>query len=197
MRLAASTQPDSPRGRTAMRNLILTLALSGLLLPCRGFGEEDVFAPRKTSTRRQAVVLSALFPGLGQLSSGRKVTGTILLVAEIGSLATALTANENYNTRLDNFERLKSEYEQMAAGNSRHDLAEQQWQEVSAEADDLNNLHNIRRTYTAAAVGIYVYNLVDILLLNPPEAGSDKPWGLRAVPALGEGPARLMVTGRF
>ena len=180
-----------------MRNLILTLALSGILLPCRAHGEEDIFAARKTATRREALILSALFPGLGQLSTGRKVTGTILLVAEIGSLATALTANENYNTRLDNFERLKSEYEQMAAGNSRHDLAEQRWQELSAEADDLDGLHNIRRAYTAAAVGIYVYNLVNILLLNPPEAGSAQAWSLRAVPGLGEGPARLMVTGSF
>ena len=180
-----------------MRNLILTLVLSGILLPCGVFAEEEVFAARKSATRKEAVILSALFPGLGQLSTGRKVTGTILLVAEIGSLATALTANENYNTRLDNFERLKSEYEQMAAGNTRHDLAEQRWQELRAEADDLDGLHNLRRAYTAAAVGIYVFNLVDILLLNPPEAGSDKSWSLRASPGLGESPPRLMVTGSF
>ena len=181
-----------------MRNLILTLALSGiLLLPCRSFAEEDVFATRKAASRKEAVILSALFPGLGQLSTGRKVTGTILLVAEIGSLATALTANENYNTRLDNYERLKLEYELMAAGNSRHDLAEQRWRELSAEAEDLDGLHNIRRAYTAAAAGIYVYNLVDILLLNRPEPGADRSWSLRAVPGLGEGPARLMVTGSF
>lgn len=181
-----------------MRNLILTLALSGiLLLPCGARAEEDVFAARKTASRKEAVILSALFPGLGQLSSGRKVTGTILLVSEIGSLATVLTANENYNTRLDNFERLKSEYEQMAAGNSRHDLAEQRWQELTSEADDLDGLHNLRRAYTAAAVGIYVYNLVDILLLNPPETAAARSWSLRAVPGLGEGPARLMVAGSF
>ena len=180
-----------------MRKFTLTLALLSIVLSSRVHGEDDVFATRKIASKKETVILSALFPGLGQLSAGRKVTGTIMLISEIGSLATALTANENYKTRLDNFERRKSEYEQMAAGNSQHDLAQQKWDELRKDTDDLDDLHLIRRAFAAAAVGVYVYSLVDILIADPPQPSSATGWGMRIVPGVKDVPARLMVTGSF
>ena len=180
-----------------MRNINLALTLLSIVLPCCVHAEDDVFATRKIASKKEAVILSALFPGLGQLSAGRQVVGTILLISEIGSLATALTANENYKTRLDNFERIKSEYEQMAAGNSERDLAQQKWDELRKDADDLDDLHRLRRAFTAAAVGVYIYSLADILLGDAPEASSASAWDLKIVPGLGNEPARLMVTGSF
>ncbi|MBT7595963.1 MAG: hypothetical protein HN559_13710, partial [Gemmatimonadetes bacterium] len=120
--------------------------------------EEGVFAERQIASRKQAVLLSALFPGMGQLSKGRKMTGSILVLAELSSLATALTANENYRTRLDNFRRQKSEYEEMAAGDSQFDAADARWQQLQKDAESLDRLGLTRRVFTAAALGIYAYS---------------------------------------
>ena len=190
--------PRSARKSTPqMRNFVLTVALLGVVVPCGVHAEDDAFASRKISSKRQASLLSALFPGLGQLSTGQKISGTILVVSEIGALATALTANENYKTRLDNFDRLKSEYQVMAAGNSQHDLATERWQELNREADDLDSMHLTRRAFAAAAVGVYVYSLVDMLLADPTEPAAGPGWSLGAVPGVRDVPARLMIAGRF
>ncbi len=180
-----------------MRNLVLVLTMIGIVTPCTVRADEDAFATRKIGSRRAATFLSAVFPGLGQLSTGRRIAGTILVVSELGALATTLTANENYKTRLDNFDRLKAEYEEMAAGNSEHDLAQQRWQELTKEADDLDNLHRIRRVFGGVAFGVYVYSLVDILRSDQPASTTAITWNLRAVPGVRDAPTRLMIAGRF
>ncbi len=159
--------------------------------------EEDLLAQRRIGSRREAIILSALFPGMGHLATDRKITGSILLIAELSSLATALTANENYKTRLDNFKRQKSEYEQMSAGNSQFDVAEARWQQLQKDADHLDNLGLTRRIFTGAAVGIYVYSLADILLSDGPRPTADGGWRLRALPAFQDAPARLVIASRF
>ena len=159
--------------------------------------EEGVFAERQIASRKQAVLLSALFPGMGQLSKGRKMTGSILVLAELSSLATALTANENYRTRLDNFRRQKSEYEEMAAGDSQFDAADARWQQLQKDAESLDRLGLTRRVFTAAALGIYAYSLADILLFDGPKTTAAAGWRLRALPAMQGAPARLVIASRF
>ena len=180
-----------------MKTFTLIMVLFGLFLPGRVQGEDEGFASRRMASKKEAVVLSSIFPGLGQLSTGHKIKGTILLVVEIGSLATALTANENYDTRLDNFARIKAEYERMAAGNSQYGAARQKWTELRQTHDDLDDLHLIRRAFGAAAVGVYIYNLVDILLSEPRESSSVAGWNLRVAPGIGPAPPKLMVVGSF
>ena len=159
--------------------------------------EESVFAERQIGSRKQSILLSVVFPGMGQLSMGRKITGSVLVIAELSSLATALTANENYKTRLDNFKLQKSEYEQMSAGGSQFDAAEARWQQLQKDANRLDNIGRTRRVFTAAAVGIYVYSLADILLFDGAKITADDGWRLRALPAMQGAPARLVIASRF
>lgn len=182
-----------------MKNFALLLLFCCIALPRHGYGEDEVFATREIASKKQSVILSALFPGLGQLSTGHKVKGTILLAAEVGALATALTANENYQTRLDDFDRLKVEYERMAAGNSRYDLAQQKWEELSETNDDLDDLHAVRRTFTAVAAVVYLYNLFDVISSDAsvPTTAAAGGWGLRAMPGESGRPTKLMVVARF
>jgi len=180
-----------------MRNSTIAIIFFSICLSCRVEGEEDVFARRKMAPKKEAIFLSVLFPGLGQLSSGHKIKGTILLVSEIGSLTVALTANENYKTRLDDFDRLKAEYERMRAGNSSYDLAQQKWSELSETGEDLDDLHLARRTFGTAAVGIYLYSLVDILLSHPQKPAAAVRWKAMAIPGWREVPPRVMVRRSF
>ena len=180
-----------------MKHFILLLTLLSLVPPCWAQSEDDVFATRQIATKKEAVVLSALFPGLGQLSTGQKIKGTFMLVGEIGSLAVALIANENYNTRRDNFHRLKDEYAVMAAGNSRYDLAQQKWDELHKTNDELDDLHLTRRVFGAVAVGVYIYSLTDILLSDSPKTSAVARWNLRAMPGVGNVPPKLVMVGSF
>lgn len=180
-----------------MKYFILLLTFLSLGLPCWAQSEDDGFATRQLATKKKAIVLSALFPGLGQLSTGHKIKGTFMLVGEISSLAVALIANENYNTRRDNFHRLKDEYEAMAAGNSRYDLAQQKWDELHKTNAELDDLHLTRRVFGALAVGVYIYSLADILLSDSPTVSAEARWNLRAIPGMGNGPPKLVLLGSF
>ena len=183
--------------RRTVTGLTVGVMLWVMFAPSDLQAEEDVFAERQIGSRKQAILLSALFPGMGQLSTGRKITGSILVLAELSCLATALTANENYRTRLDNFRWQKSEYEEMAAGDSQFDVAEAGWQRLQKDAARLDNLGLTRRLFAAAAVGIYAYSLADILLSDGPRATADAGWRLRALPAMQGAPARLVIASRF
>lgn len=180
-----------------MKHSILLITLLSLVLPCWAQSEDDVFATRQIVTKKKAVVLSALFPGLGQLSTDQKIKGTLMLVGEISSLAVTLIANENYNTRRDNFHRLKDEYAVMATGNSRYDLAQQKWDELHKTNAELDDLHLTRRIFGAVAVGVYIYSLTDILLYDSPKVPAVTRWNLRAVPGMGDVPPKLVLMGSF
>ncbi len=182
---------------TAMKHFILLITLLSLVLPCWVQSADNVFATRHIATKKKAVVLSALFPGLGQLSTDQKIKGTLMLVGEISTLAVMLIANENYNTRRDNFHRLKGEYAVMAAGNSRYDLAQQKWDELHKTNAVLDDLHLTRRISGAVAVGVYIYSLADMLLYNSPKVSAAPRWNLRAVPGMGDGPPKLVLMGSF
>lgn len=181
-----------------MKIFVLLLLLCCIALPRYGYAEDEVFAVRTIASKKQSVILSAFFPGLGQLSTGHKVKGTILLAAEVGALAAALTANENYQTRFDEFKRLKTEYEGMAAGNSRYDLAQQKWEELSETNSDLDDLHTIRRAFGAVAAAVYLYSLFDVIRSDSPTTTADaRGWGIQAVPGEGGRPTKMMIVGRF
>ena len=180
-----------------MKHFILFITLLSLAPPCWGQSEDDVFATRQIATKKKAVLLSALFPGLGQLSTSQKIKGTLILVGEISSLAVTLIANENYNTRRDNFHRLKDEYAVMATGNSRYDLAQQKWDELHKTNAELDDLHLTRRIFGVAAIGVYIYSLADILLYDSPKVSAVTRWDLRAVPGMGAVPSKLVVMRSF
>ena len=180
-----------------MKQFILVITLLSVVSPGWAQSQDDVFATRQIATKKKAVVLSALFPGLGQLATGQKIKGTFMLIGEVSSLAVALIANENYNTRRDNFHRLKDEYEVMATGNSRYDLAQQKWDELHKTNDELDDLHLTRRVFGAIAVGVYIYSLTDILLYDSPKVSAVARWNLRAMPGLGDVPPKLVMTGSF
>ena len=118
-----------------------------------------------------------------------------MLVSEVGFLATALTAHENYKTRLDDFERLRVEYNEMAKGNSNFEVAQQKWSELSDTQNELDRLNLIRRISGVAAIGIYAYSLVDIVLLHPssPAVG----WRLKVVPGTKRTQANVILSRVF
>ena len=138
----------------------------GLVLVCgaarEARGEEEMFAEEVRVSRNSAVLLSVLFPGLGQMASGQKRKGGALFLSELAALIVAVDAHESYNTRRDVYAASLNEYDALRAGGS-HQEAEAKWQSLVELNDDLDDLHRRRQIFGYAAVAIYAYNLVDIL----------------------------------
>ena len=132
-------------------------------------GEEEMFAEEVRVSRNRAVMLSVLFPGLGQMASGQKQKGGALFLSGLVSLVVAADAHESYNTRRDVYAASRSEYDALRGGGS-HQEAEAKWQSLVELNDDLDNLHGRRQLFGYAAVAIYALNVVDILLWHPGDA---------------------------
>ena len=98
-----------------------------------------MFAEEVRVSRNTAVMLSVLFPGLGQMASGQKQKGGALFLGGLVSLIVAVDAHESYNTRRDVYATSRSEYDALRVGGS-HQETEAKWQSLVDLNDDLDNL---------------------------------------------------------
>jgi len=158
-----------------MLRFITALGISILLLCCStGFvfaQDEESFIREPTVTKRDAVVLSALFPGLGQMTQGYKVKGISMFIGEAASLVLFINAHENYRTKekiykrdLDIFNNLATT---SAAKYSKSAVdAKRLYDDLLGQNDDLDQLHTIRNTAIIVAAGVYAYNLFDAIFLS-------------------------------
>ena len=146
-----------------------------LLLALLGFGMwassvyaqegEELFVEKRRVSRGEATTLSALFPGLGQISSGHRMKGTVFFVSEVVSLAVAVHAHESHRTKDSQFDQMKEEYEQMRVGGNYAD-SEAKWKEMEDIKGDLEGLRKLRSAFVAASAGVYLVNLMDALFFS-------------------------------
>jgi len=135
--------------------------------------EESGFFREAAVSKRDAVVLSALFPGLGQMTQGHKVKGISLFLGEVASLVVFINAHENYNTKKKVYERDMDIFDKLASSSMR--IGKYQKTEMDArllfndlkdQNDELDNLNTIRNTALIVAAGVYAYNLIDAIFFS-------------------------------
>lgn len=150
--------------------VIISLSFIFLMSPKAGGQEDTTLVEQKIITRKKAFIMSSLFPGLGQMASGHNLKGMVLAASEVVSLAIGVNSNEEYKSRLTNFNEIRDEYENLRNGGT-YEEAENKWRELKSTNDKLDRLHRNRLIFGYIAAGIYAYNLVDILLVhhNQPE----------------------------
>lgn len=134
-------------------------------------------------SRRQAIALSALFPGLGQLANGHRYKGTGLMVGEVTCLVVWLTSHADYNTQKEQFAIEQERYLALQNGGS-FIGAEESWTRLKDKKDDLDGSHTRRRLFGALAVALYGYNLVDVLVLGGTESAVDRALSIAPLPGL-------------
>ena len=144
--------------------LLCMLLLSGSLHAQEAKTETFALRTQHVSHPR-AVLLSTLFPGLGQLAIGHRYRGTALVAAEMACLVVSLTSHEDYKTQLVQFNYEKDRYLSLREGGS-FEEAEESWKRLSDKQDELDGSHLRRRVFGVLAAVVYGYNLVDILLLG-------------------------------
>ena len=127
---------------------------------------DHTFIAKDLKSKKQAVVLSAVFPGLGQIGLGARAKGMSIFVAQLTTLLVAINANENYKTVKGRHAQETEQYLALRQG-GRFEQAQQRWNVVQDMEDDLDRYHRWRQVGYLAA-GIYVYNMIDILFFTQP-----------------------------
>jgi hypothetical protein len=130
---------------------------------------EDSFVRAATVSKREAVVLSVLFPGLGQMTAGQKVKGVTFFLAGVASLAVFVNSNEDYKTKLETYNRDRGILTAMGTDVNRrdnYDAAFSLYSDLKSQNTTLDNLNSTRNTAIIVAAAVYAYNLFDAVFLT-------------------------------
>ena len=150
---------------------ILVVLATGEILCAQSGGR---FRSREESvSKRQAQILSAIFPGLGQLATGQRGRGTAMVAGEVGFVVVWLTSHADYNTRKEQFAIEEERYLEFRKGidgtaprGGSFAESEESWQRLKDKKDDLDRSHTLRVAFGALSIALYTYNLVDVLWLD-------------------------------
>lgn len=152
---------------------ILVVLATGEILCAQSGGR---FRSREESvSKRQAQILSAIFPGLGQLATGQRGRGTAMVAGEVGFVVVWLTSHADYNTRKEQFAIEEARYLKFRKGidgaaplerGGSFAESEESWQQLKDKKDDLDRSHTLRVAFGALSIALYTYNLVDVLWLD-------------------------------
>ncbi len=144
--------------------------------------DEGGFMRSVSVSKREAVVLSAIFPGLGQMTQGHKYKGISLFIGEAVSLVMFINAHENYETKYDIYERDMGIFNSLSSSESykvgkyfKTDAeAKKLYKDLKDQNDDLDSLNTIRNTAIIVAAGVYAYNLFDAIFLSEDVTQSER-----------------------
>jgi len=152
---------------------VLSVVLLFSLISFAFAQDEEDFMREKVISKKNAIVLSALFPGLGQMTKGERVKGMTFFMAEVASIVFSVNAHENYNTKLKIYNRdIKILNKLPSSGTGSYYDAVVRYKDLKDKNDDLDNLNAIRNTALVVAIGVYAFNLVDAIIFSKPTSES-------------------------
>jgi len=102
--------------------------------------DEEGFIRQTQLSRRDALILSAIYPGLGQMNSGQRVKGVTLFFAETVALVAAINSSENYNTKKKVYDNDLADYNKIGLSGEYSDKGKRNndLKDRSNKLDDLN-----------------------------------------------------------
>jgi hypothetical protein len=129
----------------------------------------DVFIPGGAHLRLGAklnqasawpVVMSAVVPGLGQMTAGAGLEGVAYLAGFVGGVALTVAADESYHETQNTYDEKYAKYQAQRIESG----ANQYREEASAAYDDLRRANTLRTVSFVATVLVYAGSLVDVIL---------------------------------
>lgn len=164
---------------SAVLALSLSTALAAQEGPAKRFETRD-----QHISRSQAIGLSLIFPGLGQLATGHRHKGTALMAVEMGCLVVWLTSHEDFNTQAMQFDMETERYLAVKQGGT-FEAAEDSWQRLSDKKDDLDRSHLLRRAFGVLSLVVYGYNALDVLIYDGAKPAVEKTVSIAPMPRIG------------
>jgi len=128
--------------------------------------DEESFVRRSIVSKTDAIVLSVIFPGLGQMTAGQTYKGISFFLAETVSLIFTINAHENYQTKSKVYDKNMMEYDNLA-NRGVYGVAVRKFEGLKDNNDELDNLNMIRNTALIAAGAVYAYNIIDSIFFSP------------------------------
>jgi len=152
-------------------SLLLVMTSAGLAFA----QDEEAFIRRSIISQKDAIILSVIYPGLGQMTAGQKYKGITFFLGETISLLFAINAHENYNTKQKVYTKDLNEFNKIATkGSGLYNDALVQYKDLKDRNDELNNLNSTRNIALIAAVAVYTYNIVDAVFFSPSASEGQK-----------------------
>ena len=105
------------------------------------------------------VIYSVLFPGWGQIRSGRYGRGALLVSAEIITLTGLMMADVQYNRAVEQYDLARAFYlsaEYIGDARYYYDLMNEKW-------DSAENLNTYRNILLGTAIGVWAVGVVDMM----------------------------------
>ena len=157
---------------------ILGLKPPDALLEKKRLGTEAFLAASaKQKTRMGALIRSTVFPGLGQLYSGRKLMGYTLMASELAAGALAYMSFTQYQTAQDDYIIYQAQY---IASTNPDEIAD--LKKLAQKALDDESAANDQITLMLYAVGaIHVTNMVHAFIRGPKAVTASKKSGFDLV----------------
>ena len=143
--------------------ILLLINATGVVLA----QDEEGFVRGSIVSKRDAIILSVIYPGLGQMTAGQKYKGISLFLSETVSLLFTINAHENYRTKQKVYDKDMDEYNNIATkGSGEYKDAIAQFEDFKDRNDELDNLNTIRNVALIAAVAVYAYNIIDSVFFS-------------------------------
>lgn len=153
------------------------LALVLLLQPVSSVfaQDEESFVRRSVISKKDVIVLSVVFPGLGQMTAGQKYKGISFFLAETASLLFFINSHENYLTKKKVYNRDMDIYNNLAmAGSSEYSEAFDSYIDLKSRSEDLDSFQNTRNAAIIVAGVVYAYNIIDAVFFSSSTSESQR-----------------------
>jgi len=129
-----------------------------------GQGKESVIIHLSPKTRFKAMLRSMVFPGWGQVYSGRRTKGAFISLLQLGSAISTAIAVIDYNNKVNDYNDAVSKYEKKK---KIFEEREKYWKIVSDRKREADKAYDLMQTLTWITVGIWIYNVLDCLFFFP------------------------------
>lgn len=121
----------------------------------------------------QYLVNSAVMPGLGQYKMGFRFQGTLIFLGEITSLSIGMISHYYYWDLDNQLDILWNKYYDAVTQSEITSLRN----EIEDKTNQQDQFKILRNLSFGAAAGVYIYNIVDIVILkNKPQRHKQKPF---------------------
>ena len=124
-----------------------------------------MFSTGVNAADRENLYYSLVFPGWGQVKSGHYAKGSLFLGAELVSLLSIAAPQIQYNRAVEQYDRARTGYlnaRYIGDAVYNYNLMRTKW-------DDAERLYGYRKALIGTAIGVYIFNIVDMVFFSREE----------------------------
>ncbi|MDZ7859987.1 MAG: DUF5683 domain-containing protein [Candidatus Krumholzibacteriota bacterium] len=124
-----------------------------------------LFSSTADCATEEGIVYSAIFPGWGQIKSGRYGRGALFMTMEVVALTGIVVANIQYDRDIEALDRSRSLFKIATyIGDAQYynDQMKKNW-------EDADGMNTYRKVLTGAAIGIWSLSMIDMIWGDDPE----------------------------